>query len=152
MAMLGMSAMAMRSLVTFKATGFPNEATWTPTGSPVVPAGRRVAEALVKALREMGLEVSIPQQHLFYGWCFEIAFHDGREWCLLQQPGPWLLLVREKRSVLHRLFHRTSGGELNRALTALDQVLKLDSRFSSIQWFEEQAYDAGAKQGAETPL
>ncbi|MDD4890784.1 MAG: hypothetical protein PHU85_12750 [Phycisphaerae bacterium] len=144
--------MAIRSLVTFEATGFPNEAKWTPAGSPLVPDGRLVAEALVKALREVGFEVSNPQQHLFYGWRFEIPFHNSLEWCLLQQPGPWLLLVREKRSVLHRLFHRTSGGELKRVLTALDRVLKLDSRFSSIQWFEEQAYDAGAKQGAETPL
>jgi hypothetical protein len=100
----------------------------------------------------MGLDVSNPQQHLFYGWCFEIASQRGVEWCLLQQPGPWLLLVRDRQSVLHRFFHVTSRGGLERALTALDRALKLDSRFSSIQWFEEQAYEAGAQQGAETPL
>ena len=143
--------MIMRSLVTFEATGFPNEAKWTPTGSPLVPDGRPIAEALANALREKGFEVSAPQQHLFYGWCFEIAFQGGIEWCLLQQPGPWLLLVRDKRSMVQRLLHRTSGGEME-TLTALDRILKSDARFSSIQWFDEQAYEGGAKQGAESPL
>ena len=144
--------MRERSLVTFEAYGFPNETEWTPTGSPLVPDGRSIAETLVKALRQNGLEVSDPQQHLFYGWCFEIAFQGGIEWCLLQQPGPWLLLVRDKRPLLRRLFHSTSRGEIEMALKSLDQILKSDSRFSSIQWFEEQAYEAGANHGAETPL
>ena len=144
--------MKPRTLVTFIAAGFPDDAQWTANGSPLVPEGRATADVLVTALRARGLEVSDATQHEFYGWCFEVAAAGGVEWCLLQQPGPWLLLVEEKRSVLHRLLRSNSDSGLASTLLALDEVLKTDRRFSGVQWFTKEAYDSGAQQGTETPF
>jgi len=41
---------------------------------------------------------------------------------------------------------------LKTVLKAIDQVLKRERRFSSIQWFTEQAYESGAEKGADVPL
>lgn len=65
--------MEPRTLVTFIAAGFPDDAQWTANGSPLVPEGRAIADVLVTALRARGLQVSDATQHEFYGWCFEVA-------------------------------------------------------------------------------
>jgi hypothetical protein len=144
--------MAMRTLVTFEATGFPDESQWTPNGSQLVPHGRSIASTIAGCLREAGLRVSDVEQHEYYGWCFDVLFPNAVEWCLLQYPGPWLLLVRERRPVLRRLLCRGGTGHLETTLRAIDRVLKEGGRFASVQWFAERAYDSGARQGAESPL
>lgn len=144
--------MKPKTLVMFTATGFPDDSRWRANGSPLVPEGQGIADALVTALRAKGLEVSNAAQHQFYGWCFEVAVAGGVEWCLLQQPDPWLLLVRQKRSLLHRLLRVNSDTGLTGTLLALNEVLKTDGRFSAVQWLTEEAFDSGSRQGTESPF
>ncbi len=146
--------MEIRTFVSFDAHGFPDESRWTENGSPLIPDGHSIAEHIVVNVRGIGLDVSDPRQHEFYGWEFKIQYGDEVNWCLLQCPGPWLLLVRPVRSsILQRLrFVQTDFQHLERTLMAIDRVLKRDTRFDSVQWFTEQAYEAGVKKGEDRPL
>lgn len=144
--------MEMRTLVSFEASGFQNEAQWTEHGSPVVPDGCSIAKAIVTGLRDAGLNVSDPVQHEAYGWAFEVVLDNETERCLLQCPGPWLLLLRQKRSILSRLIHRTAFARLKMVLQTVDRVLKHEAKFSVIQWFTESAYEAGRLHGADSPV
>jgi len=144
--------MIMRTFATFEATGFPNESEWTESGSPLVPDGRSVSRTLAAALKAMGHRVTQPTQHSFYGWAFEVACPKQMEWCLLQGGDPWLLVVEERRLGWHRLFGSGRSPDLAAALRAVDQALRNDPRFSCVQWFTKCDYEAGAKEGAETPL
>jgi hypothetical protein len=144
--------MKARTLAIFTAAGFPDDSEWTANGSPLVPEGRSIAEVLVKAVRAQGLQASDPAQHLFYGWCFDVTVSGGVAWCLLQQPGPWLLLVRNRRSLVHRLFRNSGESALANTLAALHRALKTDGRFSALQWLTEEAFESGSREGAEAPL
>ena len=144
--------MEMRTLVSFEATGFADESRWSENGSPLVPDGRSIAGTIVSGLRGTGLEASDPEQHEFYGWAFEVVSVNETEWCLLQCPGPWLLLVRQRRSMLRRLCLSKGTENLETVLKAIDRVIKQEGRFSGIQWFTEAAYEARAQKGADAPL
>ena len=140
------------TLVTFEAEGFPDESEWTPGGSPLVPNGRSITGVIASALRDAGFCVSDPKQHEYYGWCFEVAFPNAAGWCLLQYPGPWLLLVEESLPVLRRLFRPGSTRNLATTVAAIHRVLTQDKRFSSVQWFTKHAYDAGTERGCQSPV
>jgi hypothetical protein len=144
--------MEIRTLVSFEAAGFPDESQWSENGSPLVPDGYSIAATIISALRSVGLYVSDPRQHQFYGWAFEIDYNNETEWCLLQCPGPWLLLVRQKHSVLKRLCSFMGAVNLKTVLKEIDRILKQEGRFSSIQWFTEQMYDSGMQNGEDVPL
>lgn len=144
--------MEIRTLVSFEVTGFPDESRWSENGSPLVPDGRSIAGTIVTGLRAAGLLVSDPQQHEFYGWAFDVISVNETEWCLLQCPGPWLLLVRQRRPILRRLCPPKSTDNLEVVLKAIDRVMKQEGRFSAIQWFTEGAYESGAQRGADVPL
>jgi hypothetical protein len=144
--------MAKRTFVTFRAD-FPDESQWTENGSPLVPDGRSIAGTIASALRGAGFRVSEPKQRLFYGWTFEILFPKRTEWCLLQGGDPWLLMVEERASGWVGLFGaRTISSDQDRALVAIDKVLKGDGRFSSVQWFTKEEYESGCRVGGDAPF
>jgi hypothetical protein len=144
--------MELRTYVTFEAEGFPDEARWSDNGSPLIPDGQSVAGAIVRALREAGLPATDPIQHQFYGWAFDVSLPGGNQWCLLQYPGPWLLLVRQKCSVLGTVFSRKRYKDMATVVHAIDRVLKRDGRFLSVLWFTETGYESGTEQGEDVPM
>lgn len=144
--------MTSRTFATFEATGFPDESKWTATGSPVAPDGRSVSGTLASGLRVLGFQVSEPVQHSFYGWGFDVTVGEHTQWCLLQGGAPWLLRVEERRLGWSKIFDSGEIKNLQAALRAIDDALKAEPRFSCIQWFTKADYEAGAKNGAHTPL
>jgi len=143
--------MKIRTFVNFEAD-FPDEAEWDEQGNPVVPDGRSVARVIARSLNTVGFRASEPAQHTFYGWAFDVALPKRTAWCLLQAPGPWLLLVEERRSGLRRFTAGRSPVDLERLLKALDHVLKADERFSSVQWFTRDEYESGCREGTDCPF
>jgi hypothetical protein len=143
--------MAKRTFVTFRAD-FPDESQWTENGSPLVPDGRSIAGTIASALRGAGFRVSEPKQRLFYGWTFEILFPKRTEWCLLQGGDPWLLMVEERSSGWPRLFGARISSDQDRVLVMIDEFVKEDRRFSSVQWFTKQEYESGCQAGVDKPL
>ena len=145
--------MEIKTLVTFRAVGFPDESQWTASGSPLVPDGWSVSTAIASALRSIGYQVSEPVQHSFYGWSFTVTCSEHQERCLLQLGEPsWLLQVEEKLPAWRRLLGKEGSSDLLAVLRAVDEALKADPRFSVIRWFCQKDYEAGANGGAETPL
>ena len=49
--------MEVRDFVTFNAA-FPDDAVWDEQGNALIPAGRTIAECIVKLLQEQGLRCS----------------------------------------------------------------------------------------------
>jgi len=142
--------MAKRTLVTFEAA-FPDEAQWTENGSPLVPDGRGISLVLAEALKMDGLCTSGVSQHNFYGWAFDVLFPRNNVWCLLQQLGPWLLLIEERKHGFGSLLRNARFEGLEMVLRAIDRTLKGDTRFSLIRWFTKQGYESGCEDGADSP-
>ena len=136
--------------MTFEAS-FSNDAEWDDQGRPIVPPGRSIAQTIAEELSSRGASVSRPTQHSFYGWAFDITFEGCEAWSLLQFPGPWLLLIEEKRDRSQRPVGSRSSVPMSRLLREVDEVLKDRERFSSVQWFTKKEYESGSQQGAHTP-
>ena len=81
-----------RNHATFLST-VPDDAEESESGDVLIPAGHALAKAIAERIPSAGL----PHQHSFYGWRFEFKSGSGRDaWALLQQPGPWLLIVEAR--------------------------------------------------------
>ena len=143
--------MTTRTFVTFDAD-FPKDGQWDREGNPIVPGGRTIACTIAAAIQSAGGLVTNPVQHSFYGWSFEVSLGGLKAWCLLQFPGPWLLLLEQKRNRLAKLLRASPPVESCGVLQVLHRVLKADARFSGVQWFTRQEYQSGCNKGAGGPL
>jgi hypothetical protein len=110
----------------------------------IVPGGRNVMESLARSLHLHGFETSRVTQHSFYGWEFEARHGQSRIRCLLQSPGPWLLIVMDKRGVLKRVF---SGGKpFSVALEVCAIALSSLEHVSAVKWFTQLEYEKAASE------
>ena len=69
-------------------------------GDVTTPAGGNILEAICNHLGGAGVKTTKPSQHGFYGWAAEFEIGKVIIWLLLQQPGPWLLIVNARASWL----------------------------------------------------
>lgn len=129
--------MVVRNYVTFEAD-FPDDGEVC-EGMEPTPAGRSIAEAISSGICRPGLpHPAIVTQHSFYGW----EFQCDSNWCLLQRPGRWLIIIEDRQSLLGRLVRGRRRAELLRSfLDALRRFLEEDSRFSDCRWFTKDEYD-----------
>lgn len=96
-------------------------------GDVLVPAGRNIASAIVSHMAS----ASAPCQHSFYGWRFEFRCPSGNEaWALLQQPGPWLLIVEVNGWFLRESRKDAVLGEavevVKRAIDSINEIYDLN--------------------------
>lgn len=139
---------ARRTFVTFD-TSLPDDSELSESGDIEVPAGFNVCVHLKDILENIGLEVSTPLQHQFYGWELT-GKRDGRTcWFLLQYPGPWLLTSQEIGSIDNRF--EQSPAALDVALTELNFKLTQRETFSNISWLTKAEYESGMKIGHPAP-
>jgi len=122
-----------RNYATFEST-FPDDSVEV-EGSEPVPAGRTLAMAIASGIASAGA----PYQHSFYGWRFDFKSSSGREaWALIQQPGPWLLIVEAKVGWLE------SGNKkaiaLDEAVYLIVSALKTVPEVSGLTWFTKDEF------------
>lgn len=131
----------MRTFVLFEAS-FPDDSELESERHPETPGGRNVAESLVLGLKNRGYRCSEPKQHSFYGWSFDVDCNGITVWCLLQFPGPWLLLSETRSPLFARLIGQRTHEAHIAVLKALSEAIKGDCRFSSVKWLTKSEYEA----------
>lgn len=137
-----------RTFVTFNAV-FPDDFEFLESGDIAVPGGRNICNVIMGILQNLGLTVSKPEQHQFYGWELT-AKKDGCEyWFLLQYPESWLLIAQDKTGIFGRM--KSQATSFGATLADLNQKLAEDERFSNIRWFAKGEYENGKSLGSKTP-
>ena len=116
-------------------SAFPDDSEESPDGDVLVPDGRALASAIageISAARS-------PYQHSFYGWRFEFKCPSGRDaWVLLQQPGPWLLIVEAKTGWLERGTKKDAAFE--EAVQLVKAAMTSISAISGISWLTQEEF------------
>jgi hypothetical protein len=105
------------------------------------PAGRPIAEWLRSGLVAAGVPCTEVENHESFGWDFFAGGGATRAWCLLQSPGPWLLIAEPQVPLWDRIRGRsgTGGEDVLRAIRAL---LEGDPRVKSPAWFTRSGYES----------
>ena len=97
-------------------------------------------ECLSQRFKESGFPVSTVSQHSFYGWSFGAQIENRKFWFLIQGGSPWLLIVKDCRSVLRRVFD--GDAPFLAALKVCDSTLQALGHISGIEWLTQAAYEA----------
>lgn len=109
-------------------------------GEIVTPAGRNILEAICRHIGSAGITTTQPSQHSFYGWVVEFQIGKVTIWLLLQQPGPWLLVVEARASWLTG--RKAKADALGQGLTLIRNALTADSRIKEPQWMTKEEFEA----------
>jgi hypothetical protein len=117
----------------------PDDAEYSIDGENTFPPGRNISSAIASKLVEHGLEVSVPEQHRFYGWEFNAKIRNSNFWFLLQFPGPWLLISEDKSDFIKRAIGLSY--DQSTVLSKLDSSMQKDVRFSNILWYDRIEYN-----------
>lgn len=132
--------MTLRTIVVFSAD-FPNDGVWAPNGDEVCPPGCNIASALVSSLKDKRLDVTEPKQLESYGWYFTVS---GIVRFVLQFPGPWLLLSKNKGPLIQKVLNSKRLALVHRdILETVNALLHQDGRFHDIRWITNEDYDRG---------
>ena len=131
-----------RNFITFDAD-LPDDSQWDAREVLLVPGGRTIAQVLHEFLCKRGYLCSDVAQHSFYGWVFGASNKTGFVRCLVQYPGPWLLMCEKSVSFLDRLFRRTPEPAPQEFLDTVYDVLSTDRRFSKVRWFTRDDFLRG---------
>lgn len=140
--------MESRNYITFESS-FSDDAEWTATGSPLVPAGRAIAQFLVAQIACLDWRCSEPEQHSFYGWSFEVDHAGATIWCLLQYAEPWLVITECRTAVIARLLRPTQREKHAQVVDAIKTAMQQDSRFSAIRLWTKTEFESRQKQPRE---
>jgi hypothetical protein len=108
-------------------------------GGIVVPAGKNVANAICERLKALGYETTGIQQHSFYGWAFEFRVGDVTICALLQQPGPWLLILEPKGSWL--LSNSSKSEAAIKATEIVEEAIRGDRCFAGLRWMTKAEFE-----------
>jgi hypothetical protein len=133
--------MKLHTFATFE-SDVPEDGEFTAHGDIKHPPGRNVVCILAEMLKEQGLTMSEPQEHNYYGWSITASRGDVTFWFLLQFPGPWLLLSRDRTASIRKLF-RSNSSLHHQILRDLNRSLARDGRFRAIRWFTKEQYERG---------
>ena len=134
--------MSLPTFATFESTE-PDDTIWSEGGDVKHPGGKSIAERLASSLKDTVGPVGGCDQHSFYGW----HFSAGDYWCLLQQSGPWLLIVEDRTPLLRRVL-ASERRAFKSFLEAVNLALAKDRSISSIQWHTRAEYE---RQGRPIP-
>jgi hypothetical protein len=106
----------------------------------IVPAGRNILEALCRKLSHAGTEAKPPSQRSFYAWFSEFSLEKATIWFLLQQPGPWLLIVEAHVGWL------TSGHSkadaLMRGVKMINDALMNEAQVRELRWMTKEEFES----------
>jgi hypothetical protein len=133
----------VKTFVTFESE-LPDDTTYGTAGDVEIPGGKNIAESISKALRNAGFVVEEPQQHGSYGWAIDVRIRRALIWCLLQCPGPWLLITEQQRTFSDWFLRRRYDDEhaqLNEAIARI--VSTKPCSFS--KWFTREEYESSSE-------
>ncbi len=105
-------------------------------------AGHAIASFIANALLAHGMQCTDPDQHSFYGWAFEANDDGAAIWCLLQSPGPWLLITECRSAIVARLLNHGQRSKHECVIRCILDAMEADRRFSSIQVFTRAEYES----------
>jgi len=108
-------------------------------GEIVIPAGRNILEALCKKLTDAGADVKPPLQRSFYGWFSEFTLGKVTIWFLLQQPGPWLLIVEARSGWLTS--GRAKADATAKGIGMINNALMNETRIGELDWMTKEEFE-----------
>jgi hypothetical protein len=109
-------------------------------GKIIVPGGQNILRLVCSNLRQSGFSAKEPSQYRFYGWNSEFKLGKNIVWFLLQQPGPWLLIVEARTT----WFCSSHDKELclNEGVRIIHDALTSDPRIKLRQWMTKSDYES----------
>lgn len=134
--------MKPRNFITFE-SDCPDDGVYSPVGDILVPGGLAVTKLVQQSLSKLGMQVTDPMQHSFYGWAIVAADKKNSFKVLLQCPGPWLLICEDNASWF-RLFFRGKT-DFAAFVEHLATMLAEVSAFSSISRFTQEEFEAAQR-------
>jgi len=137
--------MGIRNFVTFDAE-FPDDSQWDEQGNLLIPGGKNIAEFFRRQLQEKGFSCSDTSQHSHYGWAFDAVSEKIQVWCLLQTYDTWLLILEQKKSIVHRLFGSHNNSSFDVFQDKIQEILTMDRRFSKVLWYTRGDFESGKVQ------
>ena len=139
---------SVKDYATFGAD-LPDDAVWNENEDLVKPGGAAIAEQLRAALANRGLATSEVHQHSHYGWAFEASRGKESVWCMVQQPGHWLLITEVRGNALGRLLRRGPSETQEVVLGILRETLAAPP-FKSASWMTAAEYNESGWQDSES--
>ncbi|AZI37932.1 hypothetical protein NT2_13_00190 [Caenibius tardaugens NBRC 16725] len=124
-----------RCFATFSAE-VPDDWEFSEAGEILIPGGRGVCLLIMRHLQNLGLDVSEPKQHQFYGWELKGEWDGSQFWFLLQYPDPWLLISEDKTGIIG--FLKPERPSLTHLLRRFNIEMSDDDHFHNIQWFAKK--------------
>lgn len=113
----------------------------------VVPAGRNILEALCEKLSHAGAEIKPPSQRSFYAWFSEFLLGRVTIWFLLQQPGPWLLIVEARAGWLTN--GRVKADAWAKGIEMINEALVNEAQVKALQWMTKEEFESFKRGGAK---
>lgn len=114
----------------------------------VVPAGRNIVEALCEKLSHAGAEVKPPSQQSFYAWFSEFLLGKITIWFLLQQPGPWLLIVEARAGWLTSGHAKTDA--MVKGIEMINEALLNEAKIRALRWMTKEEFESFKRGGAKS--
>lgn len=109
----------------------------------VMFGGRGVTEAIAKMIRELGYQVSAPQDEDFKGWSLDISDRRSEFWLRFSDLRPTGVVVTADRTFPRWLWPWPRRAYVD-FLLGLDTALRRDGRFSDIRWVRDRDDEVGA--------
>lgn len=108
----------------------------------VVPGGKNVMEVICERISVLGVTVSKPEQHSFYGWFSEFKIGKVKFELILgcaTWETQWLLLIVPRTFLF---FHKHSKkNAYQQGLDLIRKALKNEKRFQRIMWMTMSEFD-----------
>lgn len=126
---------AQRTFATFDAE-LLDDSELSESGDILIPGGRGVSLLIRRLLQELGLVISEPEQHQFYGWKLNGEKDGSKFWFLLQYPNPWLLIIEDRTRFIVR--NRSEKDLFKQIISNLNGKMVAEDRIRSVQWFKKR--------------
>lgn len=114
-------------------------------GDIIAPAGQNILAAICSQISLMGIDTTEPKKHSFYGWASMFHVDKVGIRLLLQQPGPWLLIVESHGSWFTG--SRAKATALGQALGIINSALVAENRIKNLKWMTKAKFEDLKRQG-----
>jgi hypothetical protein len=105
----------------------------------ITPAGRNIMQAICRHISSTGATTTQPRPHSFYGWTAEFQIGKVTIWMLLQQTGPWLLIIEARASWLTG--GKTKADALRQGIAIVGNALSAESRIQELRWMTKEKFE-----------
>jgi len=124
---------------------FPDDSSEDGNGNIITVSGRNILTAICEQIGSAGRTITQPKQHSFYGWASCFHLDKIQIEILLQQPGPWLLLIESRASWFTG--NKVKKDALRQGVAIVNAALSSERRIKDLRWMTRTAFEALKRQG-----